>query len=267
MSRTPDRFKPLKNRRTFEDISDEIKALIINGELKAGDRLPPEGEIARQFQVGRQSVRDAMRVLEQSGFIVLERGGMGGPVIKDTILNNLSSLFLDALKLKRTSLQEFTIARVDIEKLVFEHAARNMDESDIHSLQENVREARQKVDKGLVAFDENMRFHILLGRATKNYLFTIVTEVVRTIHADYFTNIQGEDLLAKSRQTVGAHEAILNALIKGEVEKARVLFGEHLGIVASTYYKSMDTTMPGEQLVSRKGKRLTHFKEGNHSDR
>ncbi|MBU4603705.1 MAG: GntR family transcriptional regulator, partial [Proteobacteria bacterium] len=46
-------FTPVKNKRTFEEVSSNIKELILDGTLKVGDRLPPETQLAQQFNVGR----------------------------------------------------------------------------------------------------------------------------------------------------------------------------------------------------------------------
>jgi len=58
-------FKPIRGKRTFEEISSEIKRLIFDGVLKPGDKLPSEIELAKMFAVGRQSVREALRLLER----------------------------------------------------------------------------------------------------------------------------------------------------------------------------------------------------------
>jgi GntR family transcriptional regulator, transcriptional repressor for pyruvate dehydrogenase complex len=47
-------FSPVRSKRTFEDVSSQIKGLILEGVLQSGDRLPPEGELSEQFKVGRQ---------------------------------------------------------------------------------------------------------------------------------------------------------------------------------------------------------------------
>ena len=78
-------FSPIKSKRTFEEVSGKIKTLIFDGVLKPGDRLPSEIELARQFMVSRQTIREALRILELSGFIKVQKGGSGGPLIKDTI--------------------------------------------------------------------------------------------------------------------------------------------------------------------------------------
>ncbi|MDZ7700199.1 MAG: GntR family transcriptional regulator [Deltaproteobacteria bacterium] len=66
----------------LDKISNSIKELILNGTLKIGDRLPSEKELAQQFQVDRQTIREALRLLELSGFVTIQRGPGGGPVIR-----------------------------------------------------------------------------------------------------------------------------------------------------------------------------------------
>jgi GntR family transcriptional regulator, transcriptional repressor for pyruvate dehydrogenase complex len=87
-------FKSPKIKRSFNEISSEFKKLIFQGVLKPGDRLPSQIEIARQFNVVRQTVRESMRILEKGGFITIQRGVKGGPFIVDTMLNRLSTLFI-----------------------------------------------------------------------------------------------------------------------------------------------------------------------------
>jgi DNA-binding transcriptional MocR family regulator len=67
-------FTPIESKRTFEEISSKVKTLIFDGTLKPGDRLPSELELAKQFGVGRQSVREALRLLELSGFVSIQKG-------------------------------------------------------------------------------------------------------------------------------------------------------------------------------------------------
>ena len=87
-------FVPIQSLRTFEEVSSRIKELIFNGTLKPGDKLPPETQLAQEFNVGRQTIREALRLLELSGFIKIQKGGGGGSFIADTILIPVSGLEL-----------------------------------------------------------------------------------------------------------------------------------------------------------------------------
>ena len=163
-------FTPIKGSRTFEEVSNQIKKLIFDGVFKPGDKLLPETELAQQFNVGRQSVREALRILELSGFITIQKGGGGGAIIKDTISNKISNLFLDAFQLEKITIEELTVARFEIEKTVLKYAIENADEADIKRLQENVRDALEKIEANINVIDENIQFHNLLARASKNHL-------------------------------------------------------------------------------------------------
>lgn len=57
-------FTPIQSKKIFEEISTEIKKLIFKGTLKPPDKLPSEIELARQFNVGRQTVREGLRLFD-----------------------------------------------------------------------------------------------------------------------------------------------------------------------------------------------------------
>src|SRR5213593_3658038 len=67
-------FRPVAQRRAFEDVIVQVEEAIAAGRLQPGDRLPPERELALQLQVSRASVREALRVLEAFGVIAARRG-------------------------------------------------------------------------------------------------------------------------------------------------------------------------------------------------
>jgi GntR family transcriptional repressor for pyruvate dehydrogenase complex len=232
-------FTPIKNPRTFEEVSNQIKKLIFDGVFKPGDKLPSEIEIAQQFNVGRQSIREAMRILELSGFITIQKGGGGGAIIKDTISSTISELFLDAFQMEKITIEELTIARFEIEKIVLKYAIENADESDIESLQKNIRETREKIENNILAVDENIRFHKLLAKASKNHLFAIVVEAVTTAVRHFLSGLgpasessdsekwYNENMM-NSKNTIAYHEDILNAVIEKKLDVAIDILENHL---------------------------------------
>jgi len=223
-------FQPYKNKRSFEEISNEIKALIFEGVFKPGHKLPSETEIARQFNVSRQTIREAMRILEQSGFITIQRGVKGGPVVQDTVEGRISNLFVEGFKFKRISPEELTIVRFDIERAMLQHVFKNIDDKDIEDLRENILRARLKLDKGIIAFEENVDFHKVLARASKNYLYIILVESLMAVVSDFHSRLESVGI-ERSRRVTTYHEEILDAIVGQEFEKAMYLFEEHLGEV------------------------------------
>ncbi|MBW1681427.1 MAG: FadR family transcriptional regulator, partial [Deltaproteobacteria bacterium] len=219
-------FRPIRGRRSFEEVAVSIKELVFDGVLQVGDRLPSEIQLAKQFNVGRQTIREALRLLELSGFITIQRGGGGGATIKNTILSRISDLFLDAFRMGMVPIEELTQARLEIEKVVLHYAIQNADGEDLRLLQENVDRARKKIKKNIRATEENFEFHTLLARASKNRIFVIVVESIMAIHGNYISRV-GFDLEV-SRNVVTFHEAILKAIKRKQRKRAVDLFTEHM---------------------------------------
>jgi DNA-binding FadR family transcriptional regulator len=232
-------FTPIKGSRTFEEVSDQIKKLIFDGVFKPGDKLLPETELAQQFNVGRQSIREALRILELSGFITIQKGGGGGAVIKDTISSTISKLFLDAFQLEKITIEELTVARFEIEKTVLKYAIANADETDLNRLQENVEDARKKIEANINVIDENIQFHNLLAKASKNHLFVIVVEAVTTAVRHYMSQLEPDtefsakeqwynENIIHSKNTLAYHNEILSAVIEKNLDKAVDTLKDHL---------------------------------------
>ena len=239
MNDNQDLFQPIKNERTFEKVSTRIKRLIFDGVLKPGDRLPAETELAHQFNVSRQTIREALRILELSGFITVQKGGNGGPLIRTTILNTINDLFLDAFQLEKVTTEELTLARFEIERVVMNYAIDRADDADIQRLQDNVRRARKKIENNLAAVDENIEFHNLLAEASKNHVFVMVvgsiTAVVRDHTSRLTASLEGQDpagaymeSVLKSKTAVDIHEKILEAITARDRKKAKHLMESHL---------------------------------------
>ena len=217
----------MKKKRAFEDIANNIKELIINGHLKPGDRLPPESEIANQFNVGRNTIREALRVLELLGFVKIKRGGRGGPVIADTSLNRITNLFLDLVKFQHLSIDEIKLARVQTEMMIFNETLKRIDGQDIEKLKKNIIKAESKLKMGHVAYEENVEFHRLLAKASKNYLYTIQAELLLTVYSDFRATVSTINP-ERSALATKSHKEILKQIIAGEKKKAMALFEEDL---------------------------------------
>ena len=88
-------FKPIKQTRVSEEVAEQLKETILNGQFKAGDRLPSERDLAEAFQVSRVAIREALRSLENSGFIITRQGATGGAFVTDLTFSSLSKAFVD----------------------------------------------------------------------------------------------------------------------------------------------------------------------------
>ena len=73
-------YTPIQSVKVFEQVAEQIEKRILVGELRSGDRLPTERELAEQFHVSRTAVREAMKILAQKGLVDM-RPGRGTIVI------------------------------------------------------------------------------------------------------------------------------------------------------------------------------------------
>ena len=233
MSSTKVLFTPVENKRTFEEVSSKIKTLVFEGVLKPGDRLPSEAELAKQFNVGRQTVREALRILELSGFIHVQKGFGGGPIIKDTILANVTNLLLDAFQMEKISVDEFVAARLMVEKGILNYAIDSADDQDVKALQENLAEAKDLIANKELATDVNFTFHELLAKASKNAVFIILEGAINAIHRNLRSRRTAD--FETSKNATLAHEKILDAFIKRDRERAITLLEQDILAVRKSY--------------------------------
>ena len=232
---SPDKaiFKPVKSQRAFEEISLRIKALVFEGVLNSGDKLPSESDLAEQFNVGRQTVREALRILELSGFIIVKKGFGGGTIIKNNISGRITNLLLDAFRMEKVSVDEFTTARLTIEKAIFNEAIDNADDQTIENLRENIEKAKELITKNETATDLNFEFHSLLAKASGNNVFIILEKAINAIHHNIRSRRVAD--LKTSKTAVRAHEKILDALIENRLEMAIDLIEKHILDVRKSY--------------------------------
>ena len=242
----------LNNKRAFEEVSIKIKKWIIQGVVKPGDKLPSETELARQFKVGRQTVREALRLLELSGFLTVHKGAHGGSVITNTILDTLSQSFLDAVQMKNISVAEVIAARGEIDKMVLTQAIRNATAEDISLLNENIRKAEQKLARNVPAFEENITFHTALAKATHNGIFVIVVESIMTIMADFLSRTP--QTISASRKNIKDHKDILKSLVERDEARGLSLTDNHLKLVEDIFVTSFDKKAGRKKVTSVKKK-------------
>lgn len=174
------RFKPARARRAFDEIITQIRAMIQSGELGTGDRLPSERALAEQFAVSRNTVREAVRMLEISGLVTIKKGATGGAFIAHPDVASIAQRLSDAMTLTEFSLSDLTEARLWFEAVVVRVACERMSEEDLEALQANVDESVRLSENG--RWEERaetlLAFHELLVRATGNPIMMVLMQSI-----------------------------------------------------------------------------------------
>jgi DNA-binding transcriptional regulator YhcF (GntR family) len=105
-------FVPIKHRRLSDQVSEQIQGRIVSGELRSGDKLPPERELAESFGVSRGAVREALRNLERTGLVSLQAGSRGGAFIGEGDPSLIGDSFRNLYQLGSVSIDDLTEARL-----------------------------------------------------------------------------------------------------------------------------------------------------------
>lgn len=202
-------FKPAHARRAFDEIIDQIRGLIKAGELRPGDRLPSERALATQFEVSRNTVREALRMLEIAGLVTLKRGATGGSFIAGGDASVVASSLSDALHLTDLSLADITETFYGLSSMAARIACERMTDDDILKLQANLDRATAMTEAGEWEdkVEVHLEFHELLAEATGNPLLVLImrtlTDVVgKTIHQLGPTH---DDSIIRARRTLLRH--------------------------------------------------------------
>jgi len=163
-------FRPTKPHRAFDDIVAQIREMVRDGQLRSGDRLPAERALAEQFAVSRNTVREALRMIEIAGLIQLRRGATGGAFIAEGDPGRVASNMSDMIRLGHMSFSDLTEARTWLESIVVRAACERADSEYIARLEANVAEAGQLSEAGDLREKANVHveFHNILAEATGN---------------------------------------------------------------------------------------------------
>ncbi|MGX9936508.1 FadR/GntR family transcriptional regulator [Advenella kashmirensis] len=226
-------FKKIGSGRSFEAVVKQIRDQIASGELKENDRLPAERELALQFGVSRNTVREALRSLENSGLVSLKKGVSGGAFICIRPGKFVTGAFSDLFRLGILNAEQLTEARVIVGVEVARLACARITESDIAALQENLEKSRTLSEAGDLRNKAyaNLEFHEILAAATGNPVLIIMTDALGALIRE-FINVLGA---MPNPYVLDAHELIIRHLRNGDGDAVAAEMKEYLERVHRRY--------------------------------
>ncbi len=215
--------------RPRQQVEDQIKAAILSGALRAGDRLPGELELARQFEVSRTTVREALRSLSTQNLIATTPGAGGGSFVRDVNHSSLREVLGDSvhnlLALGSIEFEEVAIVRQHLEVPSVRLAA-------VHRTDEDLRELRAIVDLQRSISVEDPRvptldeqFHATIARASGN---RVLASFVCALHLEtepvHYLDLSPE----VGQATVRQHQRIVRAIADRDADAGERSMAEHL---------------------------------------
>jgi GntR family transcriptional repressor for pyruvate dehydrogenase complex len=195
---------------------------IANGELQSGDRLLPEDELMAHFGVARTTLREALRVLEAQGLIVIRRGRHGGPRVTMPPVETLARGFALRLQLEHTTLGDLDEARQLIEPELAAHLARHGSPQDIDALAKAIETAEQAAGRGdRAAFGAAAaQVHMVIAERGGNRTLALVALMLHDLVQRYYAFAARRSDRALMGRAVRSYKRLLALIEAGDADGA-----------------------------------------------
>lgn len=219
------RFDPIRLSSAYELVAKAIEHEIMTGRLKPGDEIGTEAALVRQFGVNRSTVREGIRVLEQSGFV--RREASRKLYVCTPHYRNLSSRMSRALIIGQVTFRELCESALVLELGSVESAVRNATQDDLSALEENQQQAETVVDDPIRLADCDTKFHALVARAAHNRVLELSREPAALLFfptSEYICRRVPEG----AGRMVAAHRQIIDAIRARDVERAKLWMNRHI---------------------------------------
>jgi GntR family transcriptional regulator, transcriptional repressor for pyruvate dehydrogenase complex len=222
-------------RKAYEQVYDQLRDLIVRGELARGERLPGEIVLAGQFGVSRGTVREALRALAAHNLVRTAKGASGGTFVTLPTVDHISA-FLQAnigllSETNDVTLEEFLEARRLLEGFAARQCAVRHTEADLERLRATLIDPAVLPVEEQFLFDEE--FHRALLDGARNVLLRIAAQPIFSVLQTTFDRAALSRAFAQHVEV--HHRAILAAIEHGDGDAAAAAMDEHLDFLSRTY--------------------------------
>jgi GntR family transcriptional repressor for pyruvate dehydrogenase complex len=224
----------IQRKRLTDQIIESLIAMIASGELKPGDKLPPEPQLMERFGVGRSSIRVAIGALELIGLLKV-RPGYGTHITDSTEKAQSKSIGLSLITIGHEKIRELVEARVELEQDIVKLAAKRATKEDIDEIKDQQKKMKSAKKSGPKLIAADLGFHTALAKASHNsVLLKFLSELRQPMR--HWMEQKAKYNWGYDR-VVEEHETILKAIEARDPETAQSAMRAHVEVA-------------GEKLVS-----------------
>jgi DNA-binding FadR family transcriptional regulator len=223
----PELFNRVSVGRISEIIVEQIRLLMRQGQLKPGDRLPPERDLCERFGVSRVTVREALRMLESSGLVEIRVGARGGAFVTAPTSNRVGEGLTDLLSLSVISAADVTEVRLILEVGIVPLVCERATEEDLSDLEKICQRSEEALRDSDYTMEMSLEFHTRVAEATHNPALSVLVESFR---GPILMSLQEAKNAAPEMGHLGTreHERFIQAVRRREPEAASRIMREHL---------------------------------------
>jgi DNA-binding FadR family transcriptional regulator len=218
------RFQSIQVSPAYQQVAEAIEREILAGRLQPGERLGTEADLVRQFGVNRSTVREGIRLLEQSGLI--RRDASRRLEVSLPRYNRLATRVSRALVLHQVTFRELWEASMSLETATVEAAAERATREDVADLEENLARTQVAADTQVLS-ELDGDFHALVARISRNRVLQLAREPASLLFTPTLKVVLDRVEIACARN-LEAHRRIVEAIALNDVEGARLWMRRHI---------------------------------------
>ncbi|MCL5780863.1 MAG: FadR family transcriptional regulator [Firmicutes bacterium] len=221
-------FKPIKPKKIYEEIVEQIKEMIVRGELNPGDKLIPERELADRLQVGRSAVREAYRTLEAIGIIDIRPGE--GTFVREIGTKSMTDIMSLAVLTGKDTLFELLELRKIIETEASSLAALRRTKEDLNNMKYWLDKMNEDINRGSLGDLSDLKFHYAITDAAHNSLLMRLMNSISETMIKEMKNVREKLYLTPGtpKRLYEQHVIIYQAILNGDEKEARDAMMNHL---------------------------------------
>lgn len=217
-------IKTIKSEKIHYQVYEQIKALLLDGHWKIGEKIPSEAELCRMTGVSRVSVRTALKSLIAQGFLVSKQGE--GTFVVDVSVDMNMDLLVPIIGLDKKSILEVLEYRKILEIGIVPKIFENLTDDDLVYLEKNVQALEKLSDDQIGTNAEiDLAFHQKLCLISGNSLIIKVNQILGNLFRKSMENVV---FALGNKRGRDYHRKILEALKKRDQKKTESLLSEHI---------------------------------------
>jgi len=215
-------FKPIESKSLAEAVAEQLMAMIANGQLKPGDRLPIEQELMDGFGVGRSTLREAVKSLVVAGLLETRRSS--GTFVRESYIDYLGQRMNWGIVFTKQELRHIIEIRCALEEQAAALAAEGASDKQVEKLVHLVDVISEEGINPERAVENDIAFHIALAEASNNplllNLFLNLRQVLHGYIKSGYTR-RGYDNQVDAKEMANLHRPIVVAIKAGNVAGAK----------------------------------------------
>ena len=236
-----------RSREKPEQIADELRAMIVSGQLQEGESLGREPDLVERFGVSRPSLREALRILEAEGLITVVRGVLGGVVAHQPDERQTARTAALVLQARNVTLGDVHQARSMIEPAAVRVLASSPTKKMVDELKSLVETQRTVIEDPEAFGHANARFHERLVELSGNQTIGIVAEMLNEIIARAVTAVSQapskRNSLPVRQRGIRSQERLIELIAIGASNDAEAHWRTHMDAVGKVMIGHMAKTV------------------------